>query len=174
MVKDNLDHLLDAFRSYKKQKEGKIVTEVEQVASMSVDACPSQFSDLKLEACCTNAEMAHNREYDASSDLIIFNDEANRKNEVLETPGSGRRSATSTLNRTFVLPGETELPHSSLVFIETSNRTEPQTPPSISVLSGASPALSISLADEASSTHYSITKVASNQFSHLALSHAIF
>ena len=106
---------------------------------MSGDACRGK--NRKPEARYGNPEVAHNSECDASSELTSEG-ESDGEVEVRETPGSsGRRSAT--LNRTFLVPGGTDVAEASpAVVMRTRHRIKPQRPLSFSGLSGTLAALS--------------------------------
>lgn len=123
----------------------KLVTEAEQMVSMSGDACRGK--NRKPEARYSNPDVAHNSECDASSELTSEG-ESDKEVETHETPGSsGRRSAT--LNRTFLVPGGTDVAEASPVVMRNRQRIKPQRPLSFSGLSGTLAALSNS-ADGAS------------------------
>ena len=109
------------------------------MVSMSGDACRGK--NRKPEARYGNPEVAHNSECDASSELTSEG-ESDGEVEVRETPGSsGRRSAT--LNRTFLVPGGTDVAEASpAVVMRTRHRIKPQRPLSFSGLSGTLAALS--------------------------------
>ncbi|XP_046638944.1 uncharacterized protein LOC124320227 isoform X2 [Daphnia pulicaria] len=121
----------DASRVYNKEKVHKLVTEAEQMVSLSGEACRSK--NRKPEARYNNPEVVHNSECDASSELTSEGE--TDEEDVQETPGSsGRRSAT--LNRTFLVPGSTETVEASPVVMRTRQRIKPQRPLSFSGLSG--------------------------------------
>ena len=133
----------------------------ERMASMPSETCRSQ--NLKPEARYGNPEVAHSSECDASSELSS-EDEKNDEYEILETPGSERSSVlvTSTLNRTFSVPGETETADPSAIVIKTPNQSESPVF-DLSELSGTFASLPSSSADGALSTHLATSEVAQNQ-----------
>lgn len=127
----------DAGRVYNKEKVHKLVTEAEQMVSMSGEACRSK--NRKPEARYSNPEVVHNSECDASSELT--SEGGTDGEDVQEAPGSsGRRSAT--LNRTFLVPASAETAEASPVVMRTRQRIKPQRPLSFSGLSGTLGALS--------------------------------
>ena len=133
----------------------------ERMASMPSETCRSQ--NLKPEARYGNPEVAHSSECDASSELSS-EDEKNDEYEILETSGSERSSVlvTSTLNRTFSVPGETETADPSAIVIKTPNQAESPVF-DLSELSGTFASLPSSSADGALSTHLATSEVAQNQ-----------
>lgn len=107
------------------------------MVSLSGEACRSK--NRKPEARYSNPEVVHNSECDASSELTSEGE--TDEEDVQETPGSsGRRSAT--LNRTFLVPGSTDVAEASPVVMRTRQRIKPQRPLSFSGLSGTLGALS--------------------------------
>ena len=128
------------------------------MVSLSGEACRSK--NRKPEARYSNPEVVHNSECDASSELTSEGE--TDEEEVQETPGSsGRRSAT--LNRTFLVPGSTDVAEASSVVMRTRQRIKPQRPLSFSGLSGTLGALSNSA--DGASARWAASETALNHLS---------